>query len=97
MPLCYDRFRGGLDTIHGQTGLESIYTKYQEREIMFHVSPMLPYTEGDPQQVSVQRCWIRLGLRGYYFQTFDNYALVNSNSLEFRGISYLYINESIWW
>ncbi|KAK2148696.1 hypothetical protein LSH36_487g05001 [Paralvinella palmiformis] len=43
-------FRGGLDTQHGQTGTESVYTCYQDREIMFHVSTMLPFTEGDPQQ-----------------------------------------------
>lgn len=45
------RFRGGLDTIHCQTGAESVYTKYNGKEIMFHVSTLLPYTEGDPQQV----------------------------------------------
>ena len=44
-------FRGGLDTRHGQTGEESIYTEYQDREIMFHVSTMLPFSESDPQQV----------------------------------------------
>ena len=43
----------GLDTQHGQTGLESVYTKYKEREIMFHVATMLPFTEQDPQQVSM--------------------------------------------
>lgn len=45
------RFRGGLDTQHGQTGAESVFTKYQDREIMFHVSTLLPFTDGDPQQV----------------------------------------------
>lgn len=47
----HDRFRGGLDTIHCQTGAESVYTKYNGKEIMFHVSTLLPYTDGDPQQV----------------------------------------------
>ena len=47
----FEGYRGGLDTIHGQTGLESLYTQYHGRELMFHVSTMLPYTEGDHQQV----------------------------------------------
>ena len=47
----FEGYRGGLDTIHGQTGLESLYSQYHGRNIMFHVSTMLPYTEGDNQQV----------------------------------------------
>jgi len=47
----FDGYRGGLDTIHGQTGLESLYTHYHGRELMFHVSTMLPFTDGDIQQV----------------------------------------------
>jgi len=47
----FDGFRGGLDTIKGQTGAESIRTDYEGREIMFHVSTLLPYTDGDSQQV----------------------------------------------
>ena len=49
----FDGYRGGLDTIHGQTGLESLYTQYHQRELMFHVSTLLPFTEGDHQQVRV--------------------------------------------
>lgn len=45
------RFRGGLDVTHGQTGKESVYTSFYNKEIMFHVSTKLPYTEGDSQQV----------------------------------------------
>lgn len=36
---------------HGQTGSESVYTVFRQREIMFHVSTKLPFTEGDVQQV----------------------------------------------
>ncbi|OWK14317.1 hypothetical protein Celaphus_00000855 [Cervus elaphus hippelaphus] len=43
-------FRGGLDVTHGQTGVESVYTIFRDREIMFHVSTKLPFTEGDTQQ-----------------------------------------------
>lgn len=37
--------------MYGQTGDNSVYANYQGREIMFHVSTLLPYTDGDPQQV----------------------------------------------
>ena len=53
----FEGYRGGLDTIHEQTGLESLYSQYHGRNIMFHVSTMLPYTEGDTQQV---REWFTL-------------------------------------
>lgn len=45
------RFRGGLDVTHGQTGSESVYHNFHNKEIMFHVSTKLPFTEGDTQQV----------------------------------------------
>lgn len=48
-------FRGGLDVTHGQTGQESIYTNFHNKEIMFHVSTKLPYTEGDSQQLQRKR------------------------------------------
>ncbi|XP_072909407.1 rap1 GTPase-activating protein 2-like isoform X3 [Hemitrygon akajei] len=48
-------FRGGLDVAHGQTGSESIYTVFKDREIMFHVSTKLPFTEGDTQQLQRKR------------------------------------------
>lgn len=48
-------YRGGLDIQNGHTGDEAIYKVFKEREIMFHVSTMLPYTEGDPQQLQRKR------------------------------------------
>lgn len=51
MTFIFFRYRGGLDTMYGQTGDNSVYANYQGREIMFHVSTLLPYTDGDPQQV----------------------------------------------
>ncbi|KAL1260916.1 hypothetical protein QQF64_008743 [Cirrhinus molitorella] len=48
-------FRGGLDVSHGQTGSESVYTTFRQREIMFHVSTKLPFTEGDIQQLQRKR------------------------------------------
>ncbi|XP_077167712.1 rap1 GTPase-activating protein 1 isoform X3 [Paroedura picta] len=48
-------FRGGLDVTHGQTGAESIYYNFRGKEIMFHVSTKLPFTEGDAQQLQRKR------------------------------------------
>ncbi|XP_064379075.1 rap1 GTPase-activating protein 2 isoform X3 [Dromaius novaehollandiae] len=48
-------FRGGLDVSHGQTGAESVFTTFREREIMFHVSTKLPFTDGDAQQLQRKR------------------------------------------
>uniref|UniRef100_A0A674BXM1 RAP1 GTPase activating protein 2a n=1 Tax=Salmo trutta TaxID=8032 RepID=A0A674BXM1_SALTR len=48
-------FRGGLDVSHGQTGSESVYTVFRQREMMFHVSTKLPFTEGDIQQLQRKR------------------------------------------
>ncbi|KAK1331485.1 hypothetical protein QTO34_009442 [Cnephaeus nilssonii] len=53
--FCADSFRGGLDVTHGQTGVESVYTIFRDREIMFHVSTKLPFTEGDAQQLQRKR------------------------------------------
>jgi hypothetical protein len=41
---------GGAD---GTTGTHSLYTVEFGKEVMFHVSTMLPYSKGNPQQVSV--------------------------------------------
>uniref|UniRef100_A0A3Q2DTW1 RAP1 GTPase activating protein 2a n=1 Tax=Cyprinodon variegatus TaxID=28743 RepID=A0A3Q2DTW1_CYPVA len=51
----FKEFRGGLDVSHGQTGSESVYTVFRQREIMFHVSTKLPFTEGDVQQLQRKR------------------------------------------
>ncbi|XP_068996432.1 rap1 GTPase-activating protein 1-like isoform X1 [Embiotoca jacksoni] len=48
-------FRGGLDVTHEQTGTESVYCNYRNKEVMFHVSTKLPYTDGDTQQLQRKR------------------------------------------
>jgi len=48
-------YRAGLDVENGQTGQYSYYTKWQGYEVMFHVSPLLPYHSTDPQQVEKKR------------------------------------------
>lgn len=49
--IIFFSFRGGLDVTHGQTGTESVYYNFHNKEVMFHVSTKLPFTEGDTQQV----------------------------------------------
>jgi RAP1 GTPase activating protein 1 len=44
-----------LDTQFGQTGDEAVYDVFRDREIMFHVSPLLPYADNDPQQLQRKR------------------------------------------
>ena len=57
MSLSAHCFRGGLDVQKDQTGSHSVYTTFEEHEIMFHVSTMLPYSKEDRQQVSLlQQC-----------------------------------------
>ncbi|XP_053116144.1 rap1 GTPase-activating protein 1-like isoform X2 [Hemicordylus capensis] len=48
-------FRGGLDVTRGQTGTESVCTNFRGKEIMFHISTKLPFTEGDAQQLQRKR------------------------------------------
>ena len=51
----FDGFRGGLDTCNGQTGEYSVYESYKNREIMFHVSTLLPFSKSDQQQLERKR------------------------------------------
>ncbi|KAH7706259.1 Rap1GAP, partial [Aphelenchoides avenae] len=51
----FEGYRGGLDIQHGQTGVESVYTQFKQKEVMFHVSTLLPYTVGDTQQLQRKR------------------------------------------
>ena len=44
-------FLGGLDSDRDLTGELSVYTKFQNLEIMFHVSTLLPFSPKDSQQV----------------------------------------------
>lgn len=51
----FDKYKGGLDTVHDLTGTESVYTNWKNIEIMFHVSTMLPHEENDPQKLQKKR------------------------------------------
>ena len=41
--------------ISDDTGLESVYEQYEDSEIMFHVSTMLPYSAKNSQQLERKR------------------------------------------
>jgi hypothetical protein len=51
----FKKYAGGLDTKSGSTGENAVYTKYAGLEFLFHVSTMLPYKEGDEQQLERKR------------------------------------------
>ncbi|KAL1138352.1 hypothetical protein AAG570_008416, partial [Ranatra chinensis] len=51
----FDKYKGGLDTVHDLTGLYSVYTNWRSIEIMFHVSTLLPYERHDPQKLQRKR------------------------------------------
>ncbi|KAG5853125.1 hypothetical protein ANANG_G00069770 [Anguilla anguilla] len=51
----FEKYRAQLDTKTDSTGTHSLYTRYQDYEIMFHVSTMLPYTSNNTQQLLRKR------------------------------------------
>uniref|UniRef100_A0A096LTI9 Signal-induced proliferation-associated 1 n=1 Tax=Poecilia formosa TaxID=48698 RepID=A0A096LTI9_POEFO len=53
----WEKYRAQLDNKNAadSTGTHSLYTRYQDYEIMFHVSTMLPYTANNTQQLLRKR------------------------------------------
>eukprot|EP00026_Physarum_polycephalum_P000585 Phypoly_transcript_00586.p1 GENE.Phypoly_transcript_00586~~Phypoly_transcript_00586.p1 ORF type:complete len:908 (+),score=170.10 Phypoly_transcript_00586:1521-4244(+) len=51
----WKQFRGGLDVKNNTTGLHSVYTKWNDYEIMFHIGPLLPFDMADEQRVERKR------------------------------------------
>ncbi|XP_037298092.1 signal-induced proliferation-associated 1-like protein 2 isoform X2 [Manduca sexta] len=51
----FDNYKAGLDIKSDSTGLYSVFTTYQNCDIMFHVSTMLPYTPNNRQQLLRKR------------------------------------------
>ncbi|XP_075043185.1 signal-induced proliferation-associated 1-like protein 3 isoform X1 [Mixophyes fleayi] len=51
----FSKYAAQLDTKTDSTGSHSLYTNYQDYEIMFHVSTMLPYTPNNRQQLLRKR------------------------------------------
>jgi len=48
-------YRGGLDVRTDTTGTHSVYTKWNDYEIMFHVATSLPFDPADEQRVEKKR------------------------------------------
>jgi RAP1 GTPase activating protein 1 len=51
----WKKYRAGLDTKHGTTGTHSLYQGYDNHQIMFHVSTMLPREPPGSQQLERKR------------------------------------------
>jgi len=47
----FGKYRGGLDTINDLTGTHSGHATYGNKQIMFHVSTLLPFEQKDVQKV----------------------------------------------
>ncbi|KAJ3121751.1 signal-induced proliferation-associated 1-like protein 3, partial [Nowakowskiella sp. JEL0407] len=48
-------YSAGLDVKNGQTGTQTVHTKWRNFEITYHVSTLLPYFPEDPQQIQRKR------------------------------------------
>ena len=62
----FDKYRAGLDSNNDLTGTHSVYTKFANNEIMFHVSTLLPFEECDSQKVSIVTLNSRGGSRNFF-------------------------------
>eukprot|EP00794_Sanderia_malayensis_P017264 gene17264-18988_t len=51
----FEGYRAQLDNKNDSTGVYSLYTRYHNREIMFHVSTLLPWTPNNKQQLLRKR------------------------------------------
>jgi len=51
----WGRYRAGLDVTNGSTGEHSIFLEFNNNEVMFHVSTLLPHNELDKQQLEKKR------------------------------------------
>lgn len=105
--LTFSRYRGGLDIQNGHTGDTAVYDVFKEREIMFHVSTLLPFTENDPQQLQRKR---HIGndivaivfqeenttftpdmIASHFLHTFIVVQVVDPNSSNTRWVFFIYI------
>ncbi|EGC31151.1 hypothetical protein DICPUDRAFT_50351 [Dictyostelium purpureum] len=51
----WTKYRGGLDVKDNTTGTHSVYKKWRDFEIMYHVAPMIPCRAADEQSVERKR------------------------------------------
>lgn len=71
----FSGFKAGLDTEHGNTGQETINTKWRDFEVTYHVSTMLPYIPSDEQHIQRKR-HIGNGMIRALFITLDLVCIV---------------------
>jgi len=51
----WTKFAGGLDVERGYDGPHSVFTKFKQFEVMFHVSTLLSHVNNDPQQLEKKK------------------------------------------
>jgi len=51
----WEHYRAGLDVKTGSTGITGLYCKWNNNEIMYHVSTLLPFNPKDKQQLERKR------------------------------------------
>ena len=51
----FEKYKAGLCTKNDSTGMYSIYACHEEKEVMFHVSTLLPFTPNNRQQLPRKR------------------------------------------
>jgi len=51
----YQGYKGGLDTEHNSSGEYAYRAEYEGNSLIFHVSPLLPYSATDLQQIKRKR------------------------------------------
>ena len=73
----WDRYRGGLDVHNNMTGNEAIYTLFEDHQVMFHVSTLLPYTKDDKQQVNIYETThaLLINIQLYSYLRFDDFYI----------------------
>jgi len=85
-------FNGGLDTKSDQTGKETIYTKWMNKEILFHVSTLLPYSHTSPQQLERKR---HLGNDIVIFIFYEGNDTINPEVIRSSFIHIIFIIQPI--
>ena len=68
----WDRYNGGLDIQNDMTGSQSYFTLFEEHQVMFHVSTLLPYSIEDTQQVIWYENCITFKISQKSLQLFDS-------------------------
>ncbi|KAI8380653.1 hypothetical protein EDC96DRAFT_433831 [Choanephora cucurbitarum] len=97
----YKGFAAGLDTKTGESGKISFASTWREFEIMYHVAPLMPSRETDPQQIHKKRyigndivCIIFMEGKN---QTFNPSAIQSQLSHVFIVVQSEYVDDNQTW